>query len=91
MRESSMLMLHVVAACRLTANIQNEIRALTEQLYVVDASLGRKRLNMAEYDKTIGETEAQYAKIKRNSQALLNSLNQQSVELTNRLKTLVTR
>jgi len=43
--------------------LQNDIRLLTERLAKVNESLSKKMSSRAEYDRTIAETEAAYAKV----------------------------
>merc|ERR1711892_1195851 len=45
------------------AKIQNDLRILTERLARINDNLARKISSRNEYDKTIQETEAAYAKI----------------------------
>ena len=46
-----------------TAKIQNDLRILTERLARINDNLARKISSRNEYDKTIQETEAAYAKV----------------------------
>ena len=43
--------------------LQNDIRLLTERLAKLNESLSKKMASRAEYDRTIAETEAAYAKV----------------------------
>ena len=45
------------------AKIQNDLRILTERLARINDNLARKISSRNEYDKTIQETEAAYAKV----------------------------
>ena len=65
-----------------TAKIQNDLRILTERLARINDNLARKISSRNEYDKTIQETEAAYAKIMESSQTLLHVLKRESVNLT---------
>ena len=65
-----------------TAKIQNDLRILTERLARINDNLARKVASRTEYDKTITETEAAYAKIMESSQTLLHVLKRESVNLT---------
>lgn len=47
------------------AKIQNDLRILTERLARINDNLARKISSRNEYDKTIQETEAAYAKVQR--------------------------
>eukprot|EP01111_Echinosteliopsis_oligospora_P018459 TRINITY_DN8479_c0_g1_i1.p1 TRINITY_DN8479_c0_g1~~TRINITY_DN8479_c0_g1_i1.p1 ORF type:complete len:113 (+),score=15.72 TRINITY_DN8479_c0_g1_i1:76-414(+) len=60
------------------SKIQHEIRRLTENLSRLNDSLNRKISARNEYDKTIKETEAAYAKIIESSQTLLSVLKRES-------------
>ena len=51
-----------VACLCFTAKIQNDLRILTERLARINDNLARKIASRNEYDKTIQETEAAYAK-----------------------------
>ena len=64
------------------AKIQNDLRILTERLSRLNDNLARKIASRNEYDKTIQETEAAYAKIMESSQTLLHVLKRESVNLT---------
>merc|ERR1712167_255030 len=64
------------------AKIQNDLRILTERLARINDNLARKISSRNEYDKTIQETEAAYAKIMESSQTLLHVLKRESVNLT---------
>ena len=64
------------------AKIQNDLRILTEWLARLNDNLARKIASRNEYDKTIQETEAAYAKIMESSQTLLHVLKRESVNLT---------
>ena len=64
------------------AKIQNDLRILTERLARLNDNLARKIASRNEYDKTIQETEAAYAKIMESSQTLLHVLKRESVNLT---------
>lgn len=64
------------------AKIQNDLRILTERLARINDNLARKVASRNEYDKTIQETEAAYAKIMESSQTLLHVLKRESVNLT---------
>ena len=64
------------------AKIQNDLRILTERLARINDNLARKITSRNEYDKTIQETEAAYAKIMESSQTLLHVLKRESVNLT---------
>ena len=46
------------------AKIQNDLRILTERLARINDNLARKISSRNEYDKTIQETEAAYAKVR---------------------------
>ena len=48
-----------------TAKIQNDLRILTERLARINDNLARKISSRNEYDKTIQETEAAYAKVRQ--------------------------
>ena len=61
--------------------IQNAMADLTEQLRFIDECLGPLYATHTEYDRTIRETEAEYAKIERNSESLLQSLSRKSMNL----------
>mmetsp|Transcript_14643 Transcript_14643/g.47028 ORF Transcript_14643/g.47028 Transcript_14643/m.47028 type:complete len:112 (-) Transcript_14643:136-471(-) len=63
------------------AKIQNDLRILTERLARINDNLARKIASRNEYDKTIQETEAAYAKIMESSQTLLHVLKRESVNL----------
>ena len=49
--------------CAPAAKIQNDLRILTERLARINDNLARKISSRNEYDKTIQETEAAYAKV----------------------------
>ena len=53
------------------AKIQNDLRILTERLARINDNLARKISSRNEYDKTIQETEAAYAKVRRPTLGLL--------------------
>ena len=57
-------------------------RILTERLSRLNDNLARKIASRNEYDNTIQETEAAYAKIMESSQTLLHVLKRESVNLT---------
>eukprot|EP00161_Ancyromonas_sigmoides_P002621 TRINITY_DN1236_c0_g1_i1.p2 TRINITY_DN1236_c0_g1~~TRINITY_DN1236_c0_g1_i1.p2 ORF type:complete len:112 (-),score=26.73 TRINITY_DN1236_c0_g1_i1:18-353(-) len=63
------------------AKIQTDIRILTERLQRLEGSLGRKAEAVREYDRTITETEAAYAKILESSQTLLSVLKRETVAM----------
>ena len=63
------------------AKIQNDLRILTERLARLNDNLARKIASRNEYDKTIQETEAAYAKIMESSQTLLHVLKRESVNI----------
>ena len=71
----------------LAAKIQNDLRILTERLARINDNLARKISSRTEYDKTITETEAAYAKIMESSQTLLHVLKRESVNLTKKKQT----
>ena len=50
---------------RAAAKIQNDLRILTERLARINDNLARKISSRNEYDKTIQETEAAYAKVRQ--------------------------
>eukprot|EP00042_Codosiga_hollandica_P034851 m.250279 g.250279 ORF g.250279 m.250279 type:complete len:109 (-) comp54506_c0_seq6:1526-1852(-) len=54
--------------------IQQDLHVLTERLARISESLARKLATRAEYDRTIHETEAAYAKIVESSHTLLQVL-----------------
>ena len=64
------------------AKIQNDLRILTERLSRLNDNLARKIASRNEYDKTIQETEAAYAKIMESSQTLLTVLKRESVNIS---------
>jgi len=53
------------------AKIQNDLRILTERLARINDNLARKISSRNEYDKTIQETEAAYAKVRAHSRQSL--------------------
>ena len=57
--------------CVATAKIQNDLRILTERLSRINDGLARKISSRNEYDKTIQETEAAYAKVRAHSRQSL--------------------
>ena len=60
------------------ASLQKELATLTDRIQKVNESLARKTQARNEYDKTIQDTEAAYAKILESSQTLLNVLRRES-------------
>ena len=64
------------------AKIQKDLSILTDRLSKINEALARRVMARNEYDKTIQETEAAYAKIMESSQTLLHVLKRESVNLT---------
>ncbi|KAI1905102.1 hypothetical protein AGOR_G00012470 [Albula goreensis] len=64
------------------AQLQHEIRLLTEKLSRVNESLARRTATRAEFDRTIAETEAAYMKILESSQTLLTVLKREAGNLS---------
>lgn len=66
------------------ASIQKDMVVLTKRLAEIDDSLSRKYAYSSEYDKTIQEVEAAYAKILESSQALLRVLKTGAIQIPNK-------
>merc|ERR1712232_424653 len=64
------------------ARIQKELSILTDRLHKVSESLAHKTKAWNEYDKTIQETEAAYARILESSQTLLHVMKREQGNLT---------
>ncbi len=61
--------------------VQRELQELQERLAALDSDLGAKLQARAEYDRTIRETEAAYAKIVESSETLLRVLRREATHL----------
>ncbi|KAH7297693.1 hypothetical protein KP509_25G007300 [Ceratopteris richardii] len=65
-------------------SIQQDLEVLNKRLAEIDHSLARKHAFAANYDKTIEEVEAAYAKILESSQALLHVLKTETIQMSNK-------
>lgn len=89
-------MLHVRACAAFTASlprtemkmdVQKKLHKLSEQLHRLNESLTAKAAAKQEYDMTISETEAAYAKIVASSQTLLTVLQREASQLNSKRAT----
>lgn len=62
-----------------------EMKTLAERLRLLDESISRKESARADFDRTITETSAHFAKILESSRVLLSSVKQDSLSLAQRM------